>query len=121
MEDCAFFREEADRCRSQSRDSSDLMVQATLDILAAGFAEYAEGLEKRKVEALQPLLNQEAVGGHDANVNLPLEDCPGEDETETVSGPIGSSMRAISFGVLLLTPGVGTLIWTLWNNGPRFW
>ena len=45
MEDSSFFREQAEMCRRQARDSADPMLQITLETLAFDCTAYADELD----------------------------------------------------------------------------
>jgi hypothetical protein len=45
MEDSSFFREQAEQCHRQARDSADPMLQITLEILAFDCTAYADELD----------------------------------------------------------------------------
>jgi hypothetical protein len=45
MEDSSFFREQAEMCRRQARDSADPMLQITLETLAFDCIAYADELD----------------------------------------------------------------------------
>jgi hypothetical protein len=98
MEDFSFFREQAERCRRQARDSTDPMLQTALGKLADDCTAYAIELEDEEIAANYP---DEGW--------IPIK-------TQTETEPTWSAIRTILFGMLLTTPGMVALAWMLWKE-----
>ena|ERR1700682_2543361 len=97
MEDSSFFREQAERCRRQARESTDPVLHITLETLADDCTTYADELEDEEI-ATNPDQDWFVI------------------KTQTGTEPTWSAIQTILFGVLLTTPGMVALAWMLWTE-----
>jgi hypothetical protein len=137
MDDTTFFREQAERCRSQASTTADPTVQSTLASLSTGFAAYADGLEQQVVESQitdvsQPpdaIANEATIApdetiiaGPETPIDLSNEnsvtdqDWSAESHAESDSDSKGVTEKYVFFA-MLLAPSLGMLAWTILKHG----
>jgi hypothetical protein len=113
MDDLLFFKEEAERCRSQAVDSADPTVKATLETLADGFAAYADCLKDRQIIAneLEPPIPETTFLDQDHDWFW-VED----EKTESKPASPWPTIRSVAFVMFLMMPGMASLVWMLWKR-----
>jgi hypothetical protein len=95
MEDCLFFRKQAEECRSRARKSSDPVLQETLRTLSDDCVAYAN-----KIDAS---LGDETWFLSDDEWPVP--------KNQKVAERTWSAQQALGFLLLLTVPSVATLTW----------
>jgi hypothetical protein len=126
MDDTLFFREQAERFRSQAGTSADPLVKNTLESLSSGLAAYADGLEERVVETRiadiesepRPITEDEMsivpADQHILSGDGWLAQGHEEDEDKSESWPV---TKPYLFLAMLLTPSLGVMAWTIVKHG----
>jgi hypothetical protein len=97
MEDCFFFRKQAEECRVLARKSSDAVLQKTLQTLSDDCIAYA---------------NQTDASLADETWFLSEDACPFH-KNQKAADRTWSAGQVLSFLLLLAVPSMATLAWTL--------
>jgi hypothetical protein len=97
MEDCSFFKKQAEECRSRSRMSSDPVLQETLRALSDDCMAYANKMDASLADEIWFLSDDGwAVPGN-----------------QKAAERTWSAKHVLCFSLLLTVPSMATLAWIL--------
>jgi hypothetical protein len=97
MEDCSFFRKQAEECRVLARKNSDVVLQEILQTLSDDCIAYANQTDASLADETW-FFSEDAWPVH---------------ENKKAADRTWSAAQVLGFSLLLVVPSMATLAWTL--------